>query len=255
MKPVFASLFIIFLSFSAIAQDLSDYHYVVVPERYGFQAESNQYELNEMTKFYLGKHGFQPFFNNEVLDFERCDGLYLDVEEVRAFLGTRLQIVLRDCKREVIYTSAEGYSKHKEFKKGYQDALRKAFDSFASLKVNQSPMVSKTKPSGTNTESVATETPADVAAPSHNGPNRSLTAYTYQRDSYLLRKTSEGYSLFQETEEEDSGLRLVGKITYSDDEALVFNDTEGEQRDAKFDRMQNLVIDTKEGQVRYEIVE
>ena len=47
--------------------------------------------------------------------------------------STKLTIELSDCKNTVVMTSEEGKSRIKDFKKGHQDALRKAFQSIQTM--------------------------------------------------------------------------------------------------------------------------
>jgi hypothetical protein len=46
------------------AQSVNDYKAVIVPLKYDFKSE-NQYRLNTLTKFNLGKAGFTAFYNND----------------------------------------------------------------------------------------------------------------------------------------------------------------------------------------------
>ena len=39
---------------------------VIVPNRYTFQKEDNQYQLNALTKFLLEKQGFKAYMESEV---------------------------------------------------------------------------------------------------------------------------------------------------------------------------------------------
>jgi hypothetical protein len=52
---------------------------------------------------------------------------------------TKIQIVLKDCKNNVLFESGLGKSKDKEFNVAYNQALRAAFQSFESLQYHYSP--------------------------------------------------------------------------------------------------------------------
>ena len=52
---------------------------------------------------------------------------------------TKLVIELLNCRNQVIFTSTEGRSKEKDYKKSYHQALRNAFESISSLHYKYSP--------------------------------------------------------------------------------------------------------------------
>ena len=54
-------------------------------------------------------------------------------------ITTKLLIELVDCKNEIIFTSEEGLSKLKEYKKAYYQAMRKAFNSIQTLNYQYNP--------------------------------------------------------------------------------------------------------------------
>jgi hypothetical protein len=47
---------------------------------------------------------------------------------------TKLKIVLKDCKNNILFTSEEGTSREKQYAVAYNQALRSAFDKFSVLK-------------------------------------------------------------------------------------------------------------------------
>ena len=60
-KIAFLFLLITSLSFS---QNLNDYKYALVPSKFSFLRETNQYNLNVMTKLFMEKYGFVTFMDN-----------------------------------------------------------------------------------------------------------------------------------------------------------------------------------------------
>jgi len=72
---VFALVFC-FISVGFSQESLSDYSFVVVPEKYDFVSEADKYQLNSLTKFLFNKHGFNAYFDREMPDVRRCDGLW-----------------------------------------------------------------------------------------------------------------------------------------------------------------------------------
>ncbi|SHG49720.1 hypothetical protein SAMN05443549_104238 [Flavobacterium fluvii] len=132
-RILFLMLFIASYGFS---QTVNDYKGVIIPMRYDLQKSENQYRLQTLTKFNLTKAGIQSFYNNEQIPVEfndRCSLLYLDVKKENAFLITKLYITFRDCNNKIIFQSAIGKSREKEFEATYTEALNEAFKSVYAL--------------------------------------------------------------------------------------------------------------------------
>jgi len=114
---------------------LNNYQYVLVPEKFSFLKETNQYGLNTTTKQLLEQKGFVVFLENEALPpavaANKCNALKAEVLEKKSFFSTNLTLLLKDCQGSIIYKGKEGKSREKEFQASYDLALR---DAFASLK-------------------------------------------------------------------------------------------------------------------------
>lgn len=136
MKKCLFLLSLIF-TLSSYGQDLNKYTYVVVPEKFSFLKETDQYQLNSLTKFLFEKNGFEAFIEGEEaylkLSPERCDGLYADVTSDSGLFRTRLNVTLKDCRNQPVFVSREGVSREKDYKTAYQEALREAFKSIEEL--------------------------------------------------------------------------------------------------------------------------
>ncbi|MDW5287781.1 hypothetical protein [Formosa sp. PL04] len=137
MKRLFLLLFVS-VSFGAFAQNnINTYKYVIVPNTYSFLKESNQYEMNALTQFLLEKNGFNAVMEQDDipadLNSNGCLGLRANVLNESSLFVTKLKVVLKDCKNQVVFESAIGDSKNKDYQKGYQEALREAFESFADI--------------------------------------------------------------------------------------------------------------------------
>jgi hypothetical protein len=157
-------LLLLLFAGSVFAQSsVNDYKYVVVNARYSFQSKKDQYRLNTLTKLLLEKYGFTAFLDSDDMPEEvanyNCNKLYADVESEGNFLKTKLIIVLKDCKDNIIFTSGEGTSKDKDWGRAYNEALRGAFDSFAKLnyKYNQKVATSPTAAKQVSAAAVVSE--------------------------------------------------------------------------------------------------
>ncbi len=280
MKLKYLFICILFISFAANAQkDLSEYSYVVVPEQFDFVKEKDKYALNTMTHFYFDKYGFNTYMSNKVPNVKRCDGLYADVLEEKAILATRIRIVLKDCNNNEVYSSNIGKSRVKDYKLAYQDALREAFESISALGVNQKDIqlyeevaiesTQKVEPTKTVAIETKVDEPITFSIKSENGkveatkidekklnsqlPETKFSNYKKDGNTFLLRKTTEGYSLYQETSTAADGLLLVGKVIFINDLLRFIND-KGASFKATFDDSLNLIIEISDVNVVYTAV-
>ncbi len=134
------TLFIIFQASLEAQTDLNQYKYVSVPDRFDFLKTSDQYQLSSLTQFLLTKNGFTVLesIENYPSDLAANSCLLLDVnvEKIKGFLKTKLEVQFINCKKEVVFRSAIGTSKEKDFKTAYHQAIRAAFDSMEVLNYN-----------------------------------------------------------------------------------------------------------------------
>lgn len=125
-----------FVTGHSFSQSVNDYKAVIVPLKFEFLKSDNQYRLATISKFNLGKAGFQAYYSNEALsneDVDRCSLLDFDVIKDRSFLTTKLYVVLKDCYGKIIFQSETGVSKEKDFELAYREALNEAFASVYAL--------------------------------------------------------------------------------------------------------------------------
>ncbi|TDE29220.1 hypothetical protein E0I61_08620 [Flavobacterium ranwuense] len=140
MKKQFLLLLLLAVSYS-YSQSVNDYKAVIVPLKYDFLNGENQYRLSTLTKFNLNKVGFVAFYSKETIPGEysnRCDLLYVDVVKESGFLTTKLYITMKDCNDKIIFQSAVGRSKEKEYQVAYTEALNEAFQSVYDLQYKYS---------------------------------------------------------------------------------------------------------------------
>ncbi len=134
---------VLLLLFSAVcfAQNINEYKYATVPAKFSFLKEENQYNLNLLTKMYLQKYGFETYYNNETApdDFvnSNCNKIFVDIVNNSNMFTTKLKVVIKDCKNNILISSEEGSSREKEYKVAYNEALRMAFDNFSVLKAHK----------------------------------------------------------------------------------------------------------------------
>lgn len=241
-----AITFLLTINVGAQNMNLSDYSFVIIPQQFDFLKNKDQYKLNSMAEFYFDKSGFNAYSAAEAPNTNRCDGLYANVEELKSVFGTKLQVTLKDCNGIEIFRSQEGKSKYKEFEKSYQDALRKAFNSIDILRVKQKDVALLNDNHTVTHQTVVTEVNTPVKIPGINTsenimPTEKFSNYSNSGKTFLLRKTAEGYSLYEESTSAEDGLLLKGKIIVMDT-VVKFMDTSGKVSDATFDAAGNLTV-------------
>lgn len=204
----------LFVANYGFSQTLNNYNAVVIPMKYDFLKIENQYRLQTITKMNLQKAGFQAFYTTETMPAEfndRCDLLYIDVKKENAFLVTKLYITFKDCFGTIIFQSAIGKSREKEYSLAYADALNEAFLSVNALqyKYNGTKAGSKSAAVPAPVAVVpATTTPAVVVpiAVANNEVNDLKTSQNNNADLLYAQPTSYGYQLI------DSEPKVVMKV-------------------------------------------
>ena len=132
MKNIILVLFLIMSNIFVFGQEkkVNNYKFIVVPDQFDFLKQKDEYKTSSLTKFLLKKNGFTAVLNSEqypkdLID-NPCSGLKALVLDKSSVFKIKVIIELRDCSNRLLYTSKEGVSKLKEFKKGFQEAVRNA---------------------------------------------------------------------------------------------------------------------------------
>jgi hypothetical protein len=138
-------LFLLLGCFSGHSQtSINNYKYVLVPETFNFLKQKDQYGLNTFTKSSLKETGFTAYFDNAELPTElannKCNALSVEVVEKNSMFTTKLTLLLKDCKGNVVFKSKEGKSREKEFDLSYTLALKDAFTSLTEAKYVYQPV-------------------------------------------------------------------------------------------------------------------
>lgn len=135
MKRIF--LLLTLLTFKMFSQSVNDYKYVIVPTKFEDFKDENKYNLNVSTKLLLEKYGFVVYMNNQDIPTEiannRCKSLTADVINESGLLVTKVKILLKDCKENIVFETEYGKSREKEYAVAFNLAFRDAAKSFESL--------------------------------------------------------------------------------------------------------------------------
>ena len=130
-------LLVVLASSLGFSQTINDYKYAIVPSKFTFLKEKDQYRLNTLTKLLMEKYGFVTFFDTDILPVEvaenNCNKVFVEVQSNGNMFMTKMSVVLKNCKNTILFTSAEGKSREKEYQTSYNQVLREAFNSFETL--------------------------------------------------------------------------------------------------------------------------
>lgn len=153
MKKTFLIFFSLFSLFS-FAQKINDYEFIMVPTKFDFQSDENEYRLNTLLKFRLEEYGFKAFYTSDQLNTnysDRCLYLNASVVNESSMFMTKFYVVFKDCNNNIVFQSEIGTSKVKARKDAYKDALEEALKSVKAINY---------KFNGKNTQQVALKTDA-----------------------------------------------------------------------------------------------
>ena len=237
---------------AAQEERLSAFDYVVVPDRFGFQYERDQYQINSLLKFLFNKHGFHAFFPSELPDVSRCDGLYAEIEQVNGFVWTEVSIRLLDCDGILFYQTKSGRSKLKDFAKAYSEAVRMAFESIEILGVRQGPLEilqkageeinsegtikadAKVKPKSKSDRPIGNNSSDGLQTevkPLKNEavtlgliPDVAMMNFKSLENTYLLRRTQLGYQWYREDKQDliyEGKFFVVEKMLFYEDKDQI----------------------------------
>ena len=195
MKKIFLLLLILMVSYS-YAQSVNDFKAVIVPLKYDIFKRENQYRLNTLTKFNLVKAGFTAFYSNDSIPqgyTDRCNLLFADVIDEKGFLVTKLYVTLKDCNNRIVFKSAVGKSKEKDYQVAYSEALAQAFNSIYALKYKYNGAASQV-------QLTTTKNPVEVIM-MEKSLSAKATVFLDAKEANLLyaQATPTGYQLIDNT--------------------------------------------------------
>ena len=105
----FICLFFLISLFSFSQESINTFKYVSVPENYSFLKSKDQYQLNSLTIFLFEKNNFTVLnsLQNYPSDLaqNKCLLLNSDIIKIKGVFKTKLQLILTDCREDIIFTS------------------------------------------------------------------------------------------------------------------------------------------------------
>lgn len=182
---------------------INNYKYVLVPEKFDFLKEDNQYGLNISTKLLLQQKGFTALMDEETLPAElvanKCNALRAEVVQKKGLFVTNLTLLLKDCQGNVIFKSKEGKSREKEFMAAYNLALRDAFTSLNDVEYKYDGTVFKQSQQATVAASVPAPQITTTAPTPAATPAPATAAVTESAGTLYAQATPNGFQLIDTT--------------------------------------------------------
>jgi len=145
MKKITFLICALFTTITFAQSKLNNYKYILVPTQFEFQRSPDRYQINSLTKFLFKKAGFTTFRTDEPypedLAKNRCYALKARINNNPGLLRTKVTIDLLDCNNVVIYSTREGKSRLKDYRKAYNEAIRIAFKDIDQVNYQYKPIV------------------------------------------------------------------------------------------------------------------
>lgn len=150
MKKFVFLLFLVF-SIASFGQKVEDYQYIIVPLKFS-DFEPNQYHLNNLLRLLLKKKDFIVVSDrkktwSESLKENPCNALIADLKKAKSLFKNKVSLTFEDCNQSNLI-EIEGVSGIKDYKKGYQEALKIALSKIGKstlIEENESAIIAKTK--------------------------------------------------------------------------------------------------------------
>lgn len=191
-------LFVLITNY-AFSQSINDYEYVMVPEKFDVFKEKDRYNLNTTVKLLLQKYGFKAYFPGDAIPDgiadSNCKRLNADLVKDNSLMSTKVKIVLKDCRDNIVYETAFGKSTEKDYSAAYREATRNAAKSFENLNYHYNGK------NGLNNETPVVEAlvPVNNAAPE-------VTSGTSNEVFYFAQPIANGFQII------DSEPKVIMKI-------------------------------------------
>jgi len=133
---IFLSIFL-FGNTLGIAQiNLNKYKYIVVPKKFDDFKKENQHQANTLVKHLFTQRGFTTVWDDDLppdLVNNQCSALFVSLLNKSSMFSTKTALVLKDCNKKEVFTTTQGRSKQKDYKKSFNEAIREAMQSFDGL--------------------------------------------------------------------------------------------------------------------------
>ena len=126
-------IFLVTLFFSLLSIAQENYKIIIMPKKFDFLKEENEYNLNMLCKLFFEKEGFTVYYATDSMPSEiannRCSALYLDLLENNTLFKTKVKVQLKDCQNNIVTFSSEPETREKNLNAAYNEVTRIALKS------------------------------------------------------------------------------------------------------------------------------
>ena len=148
MRNIALVLVVFFMGGSVAFAQFSDYKYIVVPKKFDAFKNENQHATSTLIKYLFDQQGFNVVYEGNFpddLNRDRCLGLWVRLWDDSNLFVTRTTLAFEDCENNLIFQTAQGRSKLKEYRASYEEAIRGAFASLKGMTHDYVPKKKKDK--------------------------------------------------------------------------------------------------------------
>ncbi|RBA27936.1 hypothetical protein [Flavobacterium tibetense] len=128
-RIIFVLIFTLFFSYVKSQEKIQN---IIIPEKFDFFKEANQYNLNYLLKAFFDKEGFFTIYDSELSEdspIDSCAFVYPTLKHEKNFFITKILVEIKDCNGNILLKSVEGTSRDKSYKKANNESLRIALNS------------------------------------------------------------------------------------------------------------------------------
>ena len=166
-----ATIVLFFVLYSGAAQSVLDgYKYIIIPRKFDFQKEENQYRLSTISKYLFEKNGYETLLEGSDypadLKENPCLAGQAEILDESNSFTTKLRVEVKNCLGEVVFLGDQGISRVKEYPESYAKALNNAFVPLEDMEYSYNPnlTIKGKKPENVQAEVASGEADKSVEA-------------------------------------------------------------------------------------------
>lgn len=142
MKKIFFLILLLMSIFGYSQSPLNSYNKAIIPSKFSFQKQDNEYRINSTIKAFLIEKGFEAYLSNETMPKgfldSNCNKVYIDVVEQNTIFLTKIKVQFKDCRDNLLFSTDLASSNEKEYAKAYNITLLESLKSFEKANYNYS---------------------------------------------------------------------------------------------------------------------
>ncbi|WP_027380172.1 hypothetical protein [Chryseobacterium daeguense] len=198
-------------SMLSFGQKVSDYKYISIPSK--FETFKEDFGLGDVLTKTLRSKNYTVLPSDKLqwpadAQSNPCNVLMADIINDSGFLRNKVLVEFKDCNNKNV-ASIKGASNIKDFKEGYQDALKQTFVSISPAnpvnQVNNNPVNTTNTVSATKEIQITNDSPADNNAIKFSNGKVDLNRIQIDNKQFILvgQNSSSPFATFKTTTKDD----------------------------------------------------